>query len=150
MSNFHPYHLTQTDIAVADDRTFVSNQIKQHNNVVSPHHLYVRTHPPQPLDLILRNDAGEIVGGLIADTCWQWLLVDDFWLHEDLRRQGFGSQLLALAEAEAQTRGCLRANLTTFSFQARGFYEKLGYRVVGALEEFPPGATYYWMRKDFV
>jgi hypothetical protein len=38
--------------------------------------------------------------------------------------------------------------LTTYSFQARGFYEKEGYSVVGEMAGYPPGATYFWMRKD--
>lgn len=150
MTTFHPYHFTQTSIANDDDRAFITDQIKQFNNVISPHHLYVRTHAPEPLDLILRNDDGEIVGGLIANTCWQWLMVEDFWLHADLRRRGYGSQLLTRAEEEARTRGCLRSQLTTFSFQARDFYEKFGYRVVGEMVDFPPGETYYWLRKELV
>ena len=47
-----------------------------------------------------------------------------------------------------RTRGCSQVMLTTYSFQARGFYEKEGYRVVGEMADYPPGATYYWMRKD--
>lgn len=54
-----------------------------------------------------------------------------------------------MAEAEALQRGCSRAKLRTFSFQARGFYEKEGYRVVGELEDYPPGETFYWMQKDW-
>ncbi len=54
-----------------------------------------------------------------------------------------------MAETEAMRRGCKWARLETFSFQARGFYEKLGYRVIGALHDFPPGGSVYWMRKDF-
>lgn len=147
MTTFHPYHLTQTDIADEDVRTFLSNQLKQFNNVRSPHHLHVRTHPPRPFDLVLRDEAGVVVAGLVASTYWSWLDIEDLWVHEVLRGQGMGQALLTLAEAEARRRGCRYAMLTTFSFQARGFYEKLGYTVVGALPEYPPGETYYWLRK---
>lgn len=34
--------------------------------------------------------------------------------------------------------------------RACGFYEKSGYRVIGQLTDYPPGATYFWLRKDFV
>jgi ribosomal protein S18 acetylase RimI-like enzyme len=146
MGCFSPYHVTETAVAVAADRAFISAQLKQFNNQSSPHHLHIRTHPPQPLDLFLRTDGGEIVGGLVADTYWHWLVIEDLWLHADLRGQGYGRPLLTLAEATAQARG---SHLTTFSFQARGFYEKAGYQVIGALEDYPPGATYYWLRKDF-
>ena len=53
------------------------------------------------------------------------------------------------AEQEARRRGCRYAQLTTYSFQARGFYEKLGYSVVGQMDDYPPGRRSLWMRKDF-
>lgn len=149
MASFTPYHVTQNKQAVTADRGFISAQLKAFNNQISPHYRHVRTDPPQPLDLFLRAESGEIVGGLVADTYWNWLVVEDFWLHTDLRGRGYGRQLLALAEATAQARGCHHAQLTTYSFQARGFYEKAGYQVVGALTDYPPGATYFWLRKDF-
>ena len=149
MDAFDPYQLTQTDIAVEADRAFLTAQLKQFNNQHSPQHLYIRTHPPQPLDFFLRDAAGQIVGGLVADTYWTWLSIDDLWLREDLRAYGYGRRLLDMAEHAAQERGCLHAHLTTFSFQARGFYEKAGYYVVGQLSDYPPGETYYWLRKDF-
>lgn len=150
MASFGPYHLTQTDVAVDADRAFLVAQLRQFNGQRSPQHLHIRAHPPQPLDLFLRNDAGAIVGGLIAATYWSWLTIDDLWLREDLRAGGYGRQLLAHAERSARNRGCAHASLTTFSFQARGFYEKAGYRVVGQLTDYPPGETYFWLRKDFL
>ncbi|HEY0601262.1 MAG TPA: GNAT family N-acetyltransferase [Herpetosiphonaceae bacterium] len=149
MVSFDPYHLTHTDVAVDADRAFLTTQLKQFNNQRSPQHLYIRTHPPQPLDLFLRDDAGQIVGGLVAETYWTWLSIEDLWLREDLRAHGFGRKLLDLAERAARERGCAHAHLTTFSFQARGFYEKAGYQVVGQLTDYPPGETYFWLRKDF-
>ena len=143
------YQITQTDVAIEADRHFVSAQLRQFNNVTSPHHLFIRTNPPQPLDLFVRDADGTIMAALVSDTYWGWLDVDDLWVHETLRGRGVGAHLLRLAESEAQRRGCRHVKLTTFSFQARGFYEKHGYHVVGALEDYPPGATYFWMRKDF-
>lgn len=89
------------------------------------------------------------MGGLIGSTYWGWLELDTLWVAEELRRHGYGRTLLRMAEAEARARGCARVMLTTYSFQARGFYAKEGYRVVGELADYPPGSTYYCMRKDF-
>lgn len=149
MTSFDPYRLIQTAITVEADREFLAAQLRALNNQLSPYHLHVRTHPPEPLDYFLRDATGAIVGGLTADTYWSWLVIDTLWLREDLRGQGYGHRLLALAEGAAQERGCRYAQLTTYSFQARGFYEKAGYRVVGQLADYPPGETYYWLRKDF-
>ncbi|MDP9315272.1 MAG: GNAT family N-acetyltransferase [Chloroflexota bacterium] len=123
--------------------------MKQFNNSVSPHHLHVRTHPPEPLDLFLRDEHQTIVGGLTASTYWVWLDIDNLWLHENLRHHGYGGQLLQRAEQVAIQRGCHHARLSTFSFQARGFYEKFGYYVIGQLTDYPPGESYFWLRKDF-
>ena len=149
LSNFQPYHIIETNLANETDREFLQQQFKQFNNTVSPYHLQIRTHPPEPLDLFIRDENQQIVGGLMASTYWSWLDIDKLWLHEQLRQRGYGARLLARAEQRAIERGCLYAFLSTFSFQARGFYEKLGYYVVGEVADYPPGESYFWLRKDF-
>jgi hypothetical protein len=52
------------------------------------------------------------------------------------------------AELYAVELGCTDAFLDTFSFQARPFYEKLGYRVFGVLENHPAGHQHYFMTKQ--
>lgn len=141
-------------IALAEDadaeaRDFVRGRLRAFNDVTSENHRVLRGAGKRPLDVLLRDGAGEIVGGLIASTYWGWLDLDTLWVAEGLRRHGYGRTLLRMAETEARARGCVHALLTTYSFQARGFYEKEGYRVVGELAGYPPGSTYYWMRKDW-
>lgn len=58
-----------------------------------------------------------------------------------------GRALMLEAEREAVRRGCTQAFLETLSFQALGFYEKLGYTVFSRLDGFPPGGAHYAMRK---
>ena len=55
-----------------------------------------------------------------------------------------------LSIAEARRRGCARAHLTTYSFQAPGFYEKLGYRIRHIFEGLPEGHSQLTMVKDVV
>jgi GNAT superfamily N-acetyltransferase len=99
-------------------------------------------------NIVVRDDAGEIVGGCVCETRWHWLYVDILWLSNPLRGQGIGTAVLAAAEAEALRRGCTKAHLDTISFQARPFYESLGWRVFGVLEDSPPGHTRYYLQKD--
>ena len=47
------------------------------------------------------------------------------------RGHDFGKELMKRGELYAAESGCTDAFLDTFSFQARPFYEKLGYRVFG-------------------
>jgi GNAT superfamily N-acetyltransferase len=57
---------------------------------------------------------------------------------------------MAVAEGEALRRGCPRAFLETYSFQALQFYEKLGYTVVSQIQDFPPGGTRYALTKVLI
>ena len=101
-----------------------------------------------PLVISARDEAGEIVGGLVGLTGWHWLHVDMLWVDEAHRGAGVGRCVLRAAEAEARGRGVRYVDLDTFDFQARPFYEREGYVVFGVLEEFPPGHTRFFMKKD--
>jgi GNAT superfamily N-acetyltransferase len=99
------------------------------------------------LSVALRDESGSIIGGLWGRTTYGWLYVDLLVVPESLRGQGIGTALLRRAETEAAGRGCRAAWLDTFSFQARGFYEKLGYRCFGELADYPPGHARYFMTR---
>lgn len=103
----------------------------------------------RPLSVMLRAADGSLAGGLLGLTLWDWLYVSTLWVAEALRGQGYGARLLATAEAEAARRGARRAHLDTLSFQALPFYLKHGYQVWGQLDDFPPGHTHYYLRKEF-
>ena len=100
-----------------------------------------------PLCIVLRDESGETLGGLIGDTYYGWLSVSLMYVREDLRGQGYGEKLLLRAEEEARSRGVKNVFLDTFSFQAPDFYQKLGYRVFGELVDFPPGHTRHYLTK---
>jgi hypothetical protein len=51
------------------------------------------------------------------------------------------------AEAKARASGCKYAWLDTFEFQARPFYERLGYECFRLLNNHPIGHTHYFMYK---
>ncbi len=101
----------------------------------------------RPLTIFVRDEGGRVVGGLRGHTGWGWLFVSHLWVSEGLRGQDYGTKLIRAAEREAVSRGCRHAHLDTFSFQARGFYEKLGYEVFGSLEDYPRGHTRFFLRK---
>lgn len=103
----------------------------------------------QALEVFLVDEAGILHGGLLGYTQWGWLHVQVLWVANDQRKQGYGSRLLTAAEAEAARRGCRQGRLATYSFQARGFYERHGYQVWGTLDDYPPGYTAYALRKSF-
>jgi GNAT superfamily N-acetyltransferase len=103
-------------------------------------------HPPwQPLAIFLRYET-QIVAGLAGETYCGWLFVKYLWVSDGLRGRGVGRELMARAEVLARERGCHSAWLDTFSFQAPGLYEKLGYQEFGRLD-YPPDHHRRFMRK---
>ncbi|GAB4498233.1 MAG: GNAT family N-acetyltransferase [Anaerolineales bacterium] len=103
----------------------------------------------QLLRLAALDADGQVIGGVLAEQIWGWLLIGVLWVAPSWRGHGIGAALLQQAEALAQVQGCRHCALETFSFQARAFYERQGYVVYGALEDFPPGHVRYSMKKDF-
>ena len=103
---------------------------------------------PKDLGVYARDEAGNIVAGLIGNTHGNWLTVKFLWVSVSLRGKNIGSEILIQAEETAKERGCKYAFLDTFSFQAPLFYQKHGYREVFALEEYPlTGKRYYFMKR---
>lgn len=102
----------------------------------------------QPVHVFLRDGSGAVVAGLSGHVKWKWLYVAKLWVSEPLRGSGAGRRLMAAAEAFAIEHGATDASLDTFGDQARPFYEKLGYRVFGTLEGFPPGSRQYFLTKS--
>jgi GNAT superfamily N-acetyltransferase len=98
--------------------------------------------------IFLKDANSAILGGVLGHLWGKWLRVAILWLAEPVRRQGYGSQLLLAAEAYTRERGCRHVQLSTFSFQARPFYENLGYEVFATLEDCPVGHREYFMRKQ--
>jgi len=101
------------------------------------------------MGFFVRNDAGEILAGLVGSTYAGWLFVAELWVHADLRRRGIGSQLLDLAEGRAKALGCHSAMLDTFSFQGPEFYPRFGYEAYGTLD-YPPDHQRIFLRKRLV
>lgn len=70
-----------------------------------------------------------------------------FWVDADLRGQGVGSAMMVALEDEAKRRGCSRATLDTYSWQALAFYQRLGFVEFGKLD-YPNGTRRHYMVKD--
>jgi len=100
-----------------------------------------------PVALAIEDERGQMIGGLSGGTAYGWLFVELLFVPELLRGQGVGTELLRRAEEEAVARGCHSVWLDTFEFQARGFYERLGYTCFGELKEYPAGPRFFMSKR---
>jgi GNAT superfamily N-acetyltransferase len=98
--------------------------------------------------LVIREDGGEeIIGGLSAYNLWGSFYIGLVVAPEGGRGRGLGRELLARAEAEARRLECRHMWLDTFAFQARPFYEGLGFTVFARIDGSSPQYPRYFMIK---
>ncbi|APG84574.1 acetyltransferase [Sinorhizobium americanum CCGM7] len=88
------------------------------------------------------------VGGLYATDGYGWAFVRYLAVPDQYRGQGLGRRLMDEAEKIAKAR-YIGLWLDTFEFQARPFYEKLGFELFGELEGGPGAIPRYFLKKRF-
>ncbi len=95
----------------------------------------------------VRDSRRRVRGGFVVDVYYDTAFLRWAWVDEKLRGKALGRALMAAAEDEARRRGAKVMWLDTFSFQARPFYEKLGYTVFGTLAMGQPDMERYFLSK---
>ena len=85
------------------------------------------------------NEAGELVGAFNGYTWGGCCVIAHVWVRSSDRGRGLGRILMRAAEEEAMRRGCEQVVLSTHSFQAPAFYERLGYERQAVIPGQPKG-----------
>jgi GNAT superfamily N-acetyltransferase len=138
----HP-KLTLTDAPTPAMRSAIVDPLVRFNEAQIGH--------PQgycPLVILISDPVTEtVIGGLWGATANAHLHIDLLFVPEELRRTGLGRRLIKDAEEEAVRRGCRGVWLDTYSSQARGFYERLGYTVFGTIDDYPPGHSRFFLKE---
>ena len=124
-----------------EDREPIALALQAYNDAKAPPHAF------HPLALLLKNTQGEIIGGLWGASRYEWLFIEILFVPEALRCAGLGRTLMRQAEQIARDRKMTGIWLDTFDFQARPFYEKLGFTIFGELKDHPRGISQYWLQK---
>lgn len=135
--------LTIEDKPPAAARNVLSRALTVFNRQFLPNHFWTR------VAVFVRDEAGTVKAGLDGEIYAEWLFVNNLWVHADLRRRGIGREMMGEAERRALALGCHSAWLDTWSFQAPGFYQRLGYRVFGGLD-YPPRHRRWFLWKPLI
>ena len=100
--------------------------------------------------VIATDDDEKLIGGVRAACYWNTLHIELLWLSATARGQGSGRQLIGKAEDFARELGCENALVETTSWQAKPFYEKNGYVLMGTLEGRPKGHASHYLTKSLM
>jgi GNAT superfamily N-acetyltransferase len=104
--------------------------------------------PFTPSEIALEAWDGDTwLGGVTARITQRWLFLHLLAVVPAARGRGIGARLMKAAEDHARAQGCIGLWLDTYSFQAPGFYAKLGYEEVGRIPDYPPGQARHFLAK---
>jgi GNAT superfamily N-acetyltransferase len=94
-----------------------------------------------------RDESGAIRAGVSGYTWGGCCYVSYLWVAESERTEGIGNDLLHAVESHAESKGCNVVFLSTHSFQAPLFYERMGYERQAVVQDHPVGYSNIVMAK---
>ena len=103
------------------DNRYIHQQLRQYNRQ------FMRDFKDYSFHI---KQGGQIVAGIVAASTMDTLEVEFLFVEESCRGQGLGRMLLEQAENLSRQDGCKRVLLNTYSFQAPGFYRRMGYELL--------------------
>lgn len=92
-------------------------------------------HEVRPLSCFARDAQHRVVGGAVGRSWGAYAEIQQLWVDPGSRGRGIGTTLMRAFALE------------TFSFQAREFYESLGYRIEWERRSYPHGIVKYHMTR---
>ena len=131
-------------------RTYLKDKIKAMNNILSPSHLASRQAGYITYIQIQLFEDDTCIGGLTGRMYWSCLEIDDFFIESSYRRLGYGTKVMKKVIAYAKEKSLAFILLKTFSFQAKPFYETLGFHVIGEIKNYPDTFSLYTLRYDLL
>ncbi|MEW7281226.1 GNAT family N-acetyltransferase [Aquimarina sp. 2201CG1-2-11] len=131
-----------------EDLKAISKGIQSYNQQHIPDH--VAFEEDTKFAVFAKDDQGNVMGGIRACAFWNYCIIELLWISENTRGMGIGAKLIEAAEKFALEKGFSYMRTETLSFQARPFYEKLGYQVFGELPNYPKGYTTYCLYKTLI
>lgn len=134
-------NITVTDALRPEDTEEIRNHLKAYNQA------FVGDILNKNIGVFVLDDSGNKIAGLTGSTVGRWLSIELLWVSEALRGEGVGSKLIKAAEQHALAAGCRFSRVDTFSFQARPFYEKMGYQLQMTLHDYPVEHERYFFTK---
>lgn len=89
----------------------------------------------------------KLMGVVVGHSYYREVHITDLIVMEEYRSRGVGSELIRRVEEEFRGQRFENINLTTYAFQAPGFYKKLGFEVEYVRKSSDERLTKYFLIK---
>ena len=123
-----PRHdLTPMEIDALEDRLY------EHNRAATGRDDAAR------IGFVICDETGRMIGATAGYTWAGVSEIQQMWVDEAFRGQGYGRALLEAMIAEANRRGVSRIWVGSYDFQAPGLYERAGFVRMAELGGWPQG-----------
>ncbi len=93
-------------------------------------------------------DDNKLIGGAIGFIKYDWYFLDMLYIDEEYRKRNIGTRLINEIENFARKEKLTGIRTDTWNFQAKEFYEKMGFKLFGELKDCPLGTTNYFFEKN--
>lgn len=103
--------------------------------------------PGKDINLYLKDESDQVVGGLFCETWLYGLYLEVFWISDQYRNKGYGKIMITEAERLGRELGCIFAHTSTFSYQSPEFYKRMGYEVFAVNDEYPEDIQQFFLKK---
>jgi GNAT superfamily N-acetyltransferase len=101
----------------------------------------------EDIRFVLKDEEGNVCGGISGHIALYCFFIEELWIDENYRDEGYGKSLLKKAEKTAREKGCIFAQTNTFSFQSPDFYINHGYKQVAVVVDFPDDIRHHYFKK---
>jgi GNAT superfamily N-acetyltransferase len=107
----------------------------------------LKKYPQKRYAIALKDDAGKVLGGIKGYTIMGTMFIEEFWVEERIRRQGYGSLLLEHAKKIAMEHGCISFQTFCMSYNNFDFMTNRGFTTYGETDGYPNGVKEYYLIK---
>ena len=144
------YYKRRDNLALSYGRALSENELEYIEKGFSEIAYKASGMPPIESFCINLYDDKQLTATVYGSIYYGCMHIDTIFVDESLRGKGYGKELMHKAENLAQEKACKFITITTMDWEARGFYEKLGYKFEYERGGYTNGAILYGLKKDLL
>jgi RimJ/RimL family protein N-acetyltransferase len=144
------YYKRQDNLTISYGRALTDHELKYVENRFSEIAYQLRQMPPIESFCINLYNERQLTATVYGSIYYGCMHIDTIFVDESLRGKGYGRELMDKAENLARDKGCSFITITTMDWEARGFYEKLGYQFEYERGGYMNDAVLYGLKKEIM